>query len=39
MPTTFVIDAQGILRKNGQVGDAAITLAELDTLVTPLLGQ
>ncbi len=37
MPTTFVIDRDGILRKNGQVGDAAITLTELESLVTPLL--
>ena len=37
MPTTFVIDRQGVLRKNGQVGDAEITQAELDALVTPLL--
>ncbi len=39
MPTTFVIDREGILRKNGQVGDAAITATELETLVTPLLKQ
>ena len=39
MPTTFVIDRDGILRKNGHVGDAEITQAELDTLVTPLLSK
>jgi peroxiredoxin len=39
MPTTFVIDKAGILRKNGHVGDAEITLAELESLVTPLLGK
>lgn len=37
MPTTFVVDRQGLLRKNGQVGDAEITQAELDAVVTPLL--
>ena len=39
MPTTFVIDKEGILRKNGHVGDAEISAAELDSLVTPLLGK
>ncbi|MDR3368134.1 TlpA disulfide reductase family protein [Rhodoferax sp.] len=39
MPTTFVIDREGILRKNGQVGDAAITMTELESLVTPLLSK
>ena len=39
MPTTFVIDKAGILRKNGHVGDAEITLVELESLVTPLLGK
>lgn len=39
MPTTFVIDKEGILRKNGHVGDAEITLAELESLVTPLLSK
>ncbi len=39
MPTTFVIDRDGILRKNGHVGDAEITMAELDALVTPLLAK
>ena len=39
MPTTFVIDKDGILRRNGHVGDAEITQAELDTLVTPLLAK
>lgn len=37
MPTTFVVDRDGILRKNGHVGDADITPAELEALVTPLL--
>lgn len=39
MPTTFVIDRDGILRKNGQVGDAEIAATELESLVTPLLGR
>ncbi len=39
MPTTFVIDKDGVLRKNGHVGDAEITLAELESLVTPLLSK
>ncbi len=37
MPSTFVVDRAGILRKNGHVGDAEITPTELETLVTPLL--
>ena len=37
MPSTFVVDRDGILRKNGHVGDAEITPTELETLVTPLL--
>jgi thiol-disulfide isomerase/thioredoxin len=39
MPTTFVVDRDGILRKNGHVGDAEITLTELETLVAPLLAK
>lgn len=37
MPTTFVIDRDGILRKNGHVGEAEITTAELASVVGPLL--
>jgi thiol-disulfide isomerase/thioredoxin len=37
MPTTFVIDKNGIIRKNGHVGDAEVTQAELESVVTPLL--
>jgi thiol-disulfide isomerase/thioredoxin len=37
MPTTFVIDREGILRRNGQVGDAEISSAELEAVVSPLL--
>jgi peroxiredoxin len=39
MPTTFVIDKEGILRKNGHVGVAEITMTELESLVTPLLSK
>jgi hypothetical protein len=39
MPSTFVIDRAGILRKNGHVGDAEITSTELESLVTPLLSK
>jgi thiol-disulfide isomerase/thioredoxin len=39
MPTTFVVDRDGILRKNGHVGDAEITSSELEALVTPLLAK
>jgi thiol-disulfide isomerase/thioredoxin len=37
MPSTFVVDRQGVLQKNGHVGDAVVTLESLETLVTPLL--
>jgi thiol-disulfide isomerase/thioredoxin len=37
MPTTFVIDREGILRRNGHVGDAEISAAELEAVVSPLL--
>lgn len=39
MPTTFVIDRDGILKKNGHVGEAEITTSELEALVTPLLAK
>jgi thiol-disulfide isomerase/thioredoxin len=39
LPSTFVIDADGLLRKNGHVGDAALTPDELDRLVLPLLSK
>jgi thiol-disulfide isomerase/thioredoxin len=38
MPSTFVIDKEGILRKNGHIGDPEVTLEQLELLVTPLLG-
>lgn len=38
MPSTFVVDKDGILRKNGHTGDPEVTLPQLDSLVTPLLG-
>jgi len=37
LPTTFVVDRDGVLRKNGHVGDAELSASELDTVVTPLL--
>jgi thiol-disulfide isomerase/thioredoxin len=37
MPSTFVVDRDGILRKNGHVGDPEVTSAQLESLVTPLL--
>jgi thiol-disulfide isomerase/thioredoxin len=37
IPLTFVIDRQGILRKDGWYGDAGIDLPLLETTVTPLL--
>ena len=37
MPSTFVIDKDGILRKNGHIGEPEVTFAELESLVTPLL--
>lgn len=39
LPMTFVIDRQGILRKDGSVGDPKIDLPLLESLVTPLLGD
>jgi thiol-disulfide isomerase/thioredoxin len=37
MPMTYVIDRQGVVRKDGSVGEPKIDLTLLDTLVTPLL--
>lgn len=39
MPMTFIIDRNGILRKDGSVGDPKIDLPLLENLVTPLLAQ
>lgn len=39
LPLTFVIDRNGILRKNGFDGDPKIDLAKLEKEVTPLLRQ
>ena len=39
MPSTFVVDKNGILRKNGHEGEPEITLLELESLVTPLLAR
>ena len=37
MPMTFIIDRQGVLRKDGSVGDPSMDLPMLEKLVTPLL--
>ena len=39
MPSTFVIDKQGLLRRNGSSGEAEVNLPLLESVVTPLLGQ
>ena len=39
MPMTFIIDRNGLLRKDGSVGDPKIDLPLLETLATPLLAQ
>jgi cytochrome c biogenesis protein CcmG, thiol:disulfide interchange protein DsbE len=39
LPSTFVIDKEGLLRKDGHVGDAVLTGDELDRLVLPLLSK
>jgi len=37
MPSTFVVDRHGILRKNGHEGTPTVDLDALESLVTPLL--
>ncbi len=37
IPSTFIIDRQGILRKNGLTGDPKIDHKALEEIVTPLL--
>lgn len=37
MPMTYVIDRQGVIRKDGSVGEPKIDMVLLDSLVTPLL--
>lgn len=37
MPMTFVIDRQGILRKDGSEGEPKMDIPALDRMVTPLL--
>ncbi len=36
LPSTFVIDRQGVLRKNGHEGDPEVNTELLESLVTPL---
>ena len=37
IPSTFIIDKQGILRKNGLTGDPSVDTKLLEEIVTPLL--
>jgi len=37
MPSTFVVDREGVLRKNGHEGDPTVDVDSLEALVTPLL--
>jgi len=37
IPSTFIIDRQGILRKNGMTGDAQVDAKLLEEIVAPLL--
>jgi thiol-disulfide isomerase/thioredoxin len=39
LPLTFVVDRNGILRKDGWYGDPGIDLPLLDKIVTPLLSS
>lgn len=39
MPTTFIIDRHGILRKDGNTGDPKVDFSMLDKIVTPLLQE
>ncbi len=39
MPMTFIVDRQGILRKDGSVGEPKVDDAILNNIVTPLLAQ
>ncbi|WP_161485618.1 hypothetical protein [Polynucleobacter sp. QLW-P1DATA-2] len=37
IPSSFIIDKQGVLRKNGMTGDPKVDTKLLEELVTPLL--
>ena len=39
IPSSFIIDKQGILRKNGFTGDPKVDTKLLEEVVTPLLSQ
>ncbi len=39
MPSTFVVDRNGILKKNGHEGAPTVDLESLEALVTPLLDK
>ena len=39
LPSTFILDANGIVRKNGHIGDAMVSRQELEQIITPLLSE
>ena len=39
LPSTFVIDRQGLLRKDGNVGDPEVSFDFLDSLLMPLIND
>jgi len=39
IPSSFIIDKQGILRKNGMTGDPKVDATVLEEIVTPLLSS
>lgn len=39
MPMTFIVDRDGILRKDGSIGEPKVDLPLLEQIVTPLLKQ
>ncbi|APB98586.1 hypothetical protein A4F89_04115 [Polynucleobacter asymbioticus] len=39
IPSSFIIDKQGILRKNGMTGDPKVDAKVLEEMVTPLLSS
>ncbi len=39
MPSTFIVDKNGILQKNGHIGQPTVDLEMLELIVTPLLAK
>jgi thiol-disulfide isomerase/thioredoxin len=37
LPATFIMDRQGVLRRNGHIGEAMISEQELNAIIEPLL--